>query len=293
MVTLSIIILSFNAKELTKSCILSLVKQYKKQLEEGVFEIIIVDNASTDGSYDALQEQFGKEKNIHCFKNEENLGFSKGCNTGALHAKGEFLLFLNSDTTVTDTGFLSIPEVFSQHEKVGAVGLRIVSTDGSTEASAGKFYSLLYTLLMLIAGERLQTVRFAPQQKQQVDWVSGAAIVVPKKVFTEVGGFDEHIFMYTEDMEFCYRLHKRGYSVYYAPVATVTHVAHGSSNRTFAIINIYKGLLYFYRVHKPHWQYILVRLLLQLKALVLVFLGKVTHNEYITQTYAKALTVFR
>ena len=110
-----------------------------------------------------------------------------------------------------------------------------------------------------------------------------------KDIFDKDSGFDEHFFMYIEDMELCYRLHKKGYKIYYNPEIVVSHLGQGSSNRGFAIIHIYKGLLYFYKKHMPVWQYKIVQLMLIIKGTIAVVVGKLTNNEYLFSTYRKAM----
>ena len=115
--------------------------------------------------------------------------------------------------------------------------------------------------------------------------------MIRKNIFKELHGFDEKIFMYTEDMELCYRAKLAGYDTMFYPDVHVIHAEHGSGNRSFAIIHIYKGLLYFYKKHYSRMQYISVRLLLLIKAYVAIFIGVITQNNYLTSTYRKALAI--
>ena len=115
--------------------------------------------------------------------------------------------------------------------------------------------------------------------------------MIRSEVFTRLGGFDEKIFMYTEDMELCYRAKLAGYAVYFYPDVKVFHADQGSSNRTFAIVNIYRNLLYFYQKHRSHKEYLYIKTLLRTKAFALIAAGRLTKNEYLTQTYEKALKV--
>ena len=114
-----------------------------------------------------------------------------------------------------------------------------------------------------------------------------------KDVFERLNGFDENIFMYTEDMEICYRAKKLGYGISFYPNVTVLHQDTGSSNRSFAIVNIYKNLLYFYKKHRSIPEYIFLKFLLQTKAITLIGVGHVLRKSYFTQTYEKALKATR
>ncbi|MEK7120466.1 MAG: hypothetical protein AAB840_00045, partial [Patescibacteria group bacterium] len=115
--------------------------------------------------------------------------------------------------------------------------------------------------------------------------------MVRKEVIEKVGGLDERFFMYLEEMEWCYRIKKNGFSVYFYPEAKVTHVGHGSGNRSTAILHIYKSLPYFYKKHANSVQYSIVKLLLVMKASIAIVVGLFTHNTYLTSTYRKALTL--
>jgi GT2 family glycosyltransferase len=126
-------------------------------------------------------------------------------------------------------------------------------------------------------------------KKTSVDWVSGGFMLIRASVFKKLGGFDEHFFMYIEDMELCYRLKKAGLKVIYYPEAKAKHVGQASSNRTFAIINIFKGISYFYKKHRSLIEYYIVKSLLMIKALIAIFIGIVSGNAYLRRTYKQAL----
>ena len=112
---------------------------------------------------------------------------------------------------------------------------------------------------------------------------------VRRAVFEKIGGFDEQFFMYIEDMELCYRVQKAGYGVLINPQVRVTHLGQGSSNKTFAILNIFKGLLYFYKKHKSKVEYKVVKLMLRSKAYGAILIGTVLKNQVLVSTYQQAL----
>ena len=287
---LSIIILSYNTKDLTLNCINSIVEQYKNELDKNQFEIFVVDNASVDDSLQVLQKL--KISGLKIIESKENLGFSKGCNLGAKNAKGDFFLFLNSDTQIKDQGFLKMLEFFKRNEDAGILGAKLKNTDGTSQPSAGKFYNLLNLLFMSLGFERLGLLRESPNEVKKIDWVSGASLMIRKKIFEKVGGFEKTLFMYWEDIEICYKAKEKGFFTYFYPEITLYHKELGSSNRTFAILNIYKGILFFYKKHKSYLEYNLVKLILFSKALVLNIFGKITKNTYLTETYGKTLELF-
>jgi GT2 family glycosyltransferase len=143
---------------------------------------------------------------------------------------------------------------------------------------------------MLFGREKVELLMQKSDKEQETDWVSGGFMVVRSDIFKKVKGFDEHIFMYTEDMELCYRVKKAGYKIYYVPSSTVRHEGQGSSDRSFAVINIYKGIKYFYKKHRSSPAYILVRILLLIKASLAIIIGFMTGNKKLVTTYIQALT---
>ena len=287
---LSIIVLSYNTRNVTKTCIQSIKKQYQHELDSGEFEIIFVDNASTDGTIKEIQN-LSLEREFKIIQNAENVGFSKGCNIGAKNAKGEYLFFLNSDTEVQDRGLLGMITYLNAHEKTGVLGGKLRNVDGSSQPSAGKFYTLWNIFLILFGGEKLGLLRVSPDEIREVDWVSGASLMIRRDFFEKLGGFDEHFFMYVEDMELCFRIKKSRSTVYFYADVEIIHRELASGNRTFAILQIYKGLLYFYKKHNAYWQYILVKVLLIIKAVVAICIGILSGNTYLKNTYRKALSL--
>lgn len=115
--------------------------------------------------------------------------------------------------------------------------------------------------------------------------------MIRKELFIKLHGFDEKIFMYMEDMELCYRVKKMGKDVSFYPQIDIIHADQGSSSRSFAVVHIYSGILYFYKKHKTYMEYLLVKLLLQSKALFLILYGKLVGSAYLVATYEKALSI--
>ncbi len=288
MTTLSIVILNYNTKDLTTSCVESIYKEYKKELDSKELEVILVDNNSIDDSISSFKKLSSKIKLIEL---KENLGFSKGCNLGADKAKGEYLLFLNSDTEVKDRGFLKMIEFMKGNKKIGILGAKLKFPNGSIQKSAGKFYTLFNLFLMLLGLERFEFLRFSPKNNKKVDWVSGASLMIKKDLFNKLGMFEKEIFMYMEDQELCFRAKLRGFDTYFYKDIEIIHKERGSSNKTFAILNIYKGIKFFYKKYKPRWQYLIAVFFLKTKALILVVLGKIVNNKYLENTYLEAFKI--
>lgn len=277
---LSIIIVSFNTQELLRNCLRSVLSQ------EGLkFEVWVVDNASTDESAEMVEKEFLKVKLI---KNKENLGFAKANNLALKKTKGRFLFLLNPDTIVKDQMLVKIADFMEKNPQASASGVKILNPDGSPQMSVGKFYNLINSFLMLFGGERMGFLRASPSRIEEVDWVSGAALVLRKEVIETVGMLDEKFFMYMEELEWCYRIKKSGFKIYFYPEAEIIHYERASGSKSEAIWGIYKGLIYFYQKHKPRWQLMLLRLMLKTKASLAWFLGILTNNDYLKTTYARA-----
>lgn len=280
----SIIIVSFNTADLLKVCLESI---YEK-LKDFEFETVVVDNNSKDLSVEMIQDDF---KKVNLIENKENVGFAQAVNRGAKKAKGGFLLFLNSDTKLRDDSLKEMVDFLKSHEKVAVVGGKLENTQGVTSSSYGKFLSLSQLFKMLFLSERLLPTNKNSHTIKKVDWVSGGYMLIRKNVFDALNGFDERFFMYLEDMEFCLRVNKLGLEAYYYPNSAVLHLGQGSSNREFAILNIYKGVLYFYKKHKNKAEYEAAKLMLKTKAVLAIIAGAIFFNSYLTSTYKKALAL--
>ncbi|MDP2649251.1 MAG: glycosyltransferase family 2 protein [bacterium] len=283
---ISIIILTFNSAKFIKELLQSLFDRYKKDIEEEKIEIILVDNASGDGTIQKV-----KDFKLKLIENKENIGFAAGINAGAKHAKGKYLLFLNPDSKLWKGSFYDLVSIFEKDGKIGIVGGKILDEYGKPENSAGKFLGLLGTLLLSLGLDELLNYRFSPKTNRQVDFASGGFMMIRSDIFEKLSGFDENYFMYVEDIDLCLRARKENYKTYFSPDAAIFHKGQGSSSRSFAIKNIYKGLLYFQTKHGTKLSYSLVKSLLLLKASVLVLIGKIINNKYLVQSYKEALEI--
>ena len=289
--SVSIIIPSWNTRELLRQCLKSLISNFQFPISN--FEIIVVDNGSTDGSPTMVAKEFPQARLI---KNKKNLGFGAANNQGMKTATGDYLLLLNSDTVVGKDAPLKMATFLAENPQVGAVGCRLLNSDGSLQSSAGPFPSLGVVFVMLFWEHWLKNlVRSSFKKTIEVDWVMGAALMVRREVIKKVGLMDEGIFMYMDEVEWCYRIKKAGFKVMFYPGAEIVHLFGGSSQtgRKDPILNIYRGLLYFYRKHYPSWQLSILKTMLKLKAVIAFLLGKLTDNRYLRETYAEAFKITR
>lgn len=288
MIELSIIILSYNTKELLDVCLTSIFTNTKGL----TFEVIVVDNASNDGSAELVKKKYPQ---VLLTQNKENLGYSAGNNLGIKKAQGEFVLLLNSDTQIIGDSLRSMVEFAKDDKNIGILGPKIVNPDESPQKSVGSFYSLGNIILAMFGGERLGFGRQSPDKFCFVDWVSGACLMIRREVLEKIGRLDEKLFMYMEEVELCFRAKKKGILTAFFPKALIMHKNLGSSQsgKTGAVLNIYKGLLYFYAKYYPAWQLEILRLVLKLKSTLLYGLGKIINNNYLVSTYGQALEILR
>jgi hypothetical protein len=288
---LSIIIVSYNTKQITTTCIESIYKSLKHlNHDSGEIETIVVDNNSTDGSVEAIKHLQQTYKHINLIQNTDNTGFGKANNQGLSHAQGEYILYLNSDTIVLDNAVETLLRFYHDHEDtIHFLGGKLLNKDRSPQASCGPFFSLpvLFGFLFL-KGDHWGLTRYSPDTTIKTGWVSGACILTKKAYMEELNGFDEGIFMYMEEVELLYRAKQHGYDTYFTPEAQFIHLGSASSKKSYPITQAYRGFLYFYKKHHGRSALFVLKTMLQLKALISFGIGKITKNSYLTETYGKA-----
>lgn len=226
----SVIIISYNTKDLTLDCIDSV-------LEEGSnlkTEIIVVDNASSDGSLDAL-EKLQKNEVITLLKNNTNEGFAKANNQGVRIANGVFILLLNSDTKVKKGAIGKMVNFARKNKDIGAVGAKLLNPDETTQPCAFPFPTIDRAIKQYWFGQSGLLEKYAPPvaNPTQVDVLVMAAFLITPDALQNVGLLNEKYFMYFEDFDYCRALRKAGLKVYYLPTAEVIHY-HGASGKKIA-----------------------------------------------------------
>ena len=290
---LSIIIPSYNTAKETCECIASIYKSLEslKVIKSKNYEIIVFDNNSNDDTVSRIKRQF---PHVILLQNKENLGYGKGNNAAVKKARGETILFLNSDIVVLKNAIETLYSFFIQYEQTyQLLGARLRNRDMTLQPSAAPFFSLAVVFAALfLKGDYWGLTRYSPPVPKQVDWVSGACFMIRKKSFERLGGFDEHIFMYMEEVDFMYRARKQGLLVGFCPAAEFIHYGAFSSNKgeikIKPIVNLFKGFLYFYQKHKSKEELNMLKLLLLAKARIGMIAGRLFHNAYLKQTYEEA-----
>ncbi|NMB57488.1 glycosyltransferase family 2 protein [Candidatus Beckwithbacteria bacterium] len=288
---LSIIIVSYNTKKLLEDCLQSLFGFNQSR----DFEVIVVDNASNDESIEMLKKKF---KQVKIIENKQNLGFGKANNLGVCQAAGRYVLLLNSDTRFKDGVIDKIINERLHHQslKNKVLGIKLINENGTIQPSVGFFPNFTRILMQMFFLDDLPLVKnfYRPYQqnnlafyqtKQKPDWVTGAFFLISKDNFNKVQGFDEHIFMYGEEVDLCFRLQKVKVEVEFNPAWEIYHLKGKSSQDGFeaAVLGEYKGLVTFYEKHysgKMNYLKFILKIGALIRILLFSFLNKEKAKVY-------------
>ncbi len=236
MIELSIIIVNYNVKEF----LLNLLSSIKKSLHNISAEIIIVDNASDDGSVELIREKYPDVKLI---VNEKNVGFGTANNQGLAIAGGKFFLLINPDTIVKEETLTKMIQFFNSTPDAGIAGCKVLNPDGTLQLACRRAFPGPWTSFTKVMGlsklfpksklfAKYNLTYLDENQTYEVDAVSGAFMMLRREVFEKIGGFDQQFFMYGEDLDLCYRSQKAGYKVYYVHTTEVIHYKGESTKRS-------------------------------------------------------------
>jgi GT2 family glycosyltransferase len=259
-VEISIIIVNWNAKHYLRDCLDSLVAA----LVGIEHEIIVVDNASTDGSQEMVQSLYPNTKLI-C--NNENLGFAKANNIGLHNCSGRFIFLINSDVVVSEDCFRRLTAFLDENSNVGLAGPKILCKNGLTQRSIMSFPTVWNTFTRALALDRLSHINpiFSSYETpirfhggtRKVEVVNGCFWAVRREALLEVGFLDERFFIYGEDIDFCRRFNDCGWQVVYYPDVSVIHFGEGSSSNApikFYIEMVKANFQLWKKYHrKAHW----------------------------------------
>lgn len=250
---LSVVIVNYNTMGYTRRCLASLSDGARGL----AWEAVVVDNASSEPGAEALAREF---PNVRVLRRARNGGFAAGANTGIRAARADVLFLLNPDTRVMPGAAAALLQYLRAHPDVGIVAPKLVNPDGSLQLSCRRFPTLWtgvfnrYSLLTrLVPRNRFSTAYLMSDwdhaSTREVDWVSGAAMMITRAALTRVGGFDEGYFFAMEDVDLCRRMHEAGLRVVYLPDAVVEHCIGGSASTApaRALIARHRGMWRYYR----------------------------------------------
>jgi len=233
---ISIIIVNYNVKEFLQNLLHSL----EKASSNISTEIIIVDNASDDGSVEFIREKFPEVKII---ANKINLGFGKANNQALKQASGKYILLINPDSVVSEDTFERMITFFENNPTAGLAGCKILNPDGTLQLACRRSFPGPWTSFCKVTGlstlfpksklfARYNLTYHDENKTYEVDAVSGSFMMIRKEVYDNVGGFDEDFFMYGEDLDLSYRIQKAGYKVYYVHETQIIHYKGESTKRS-------------------------------------------------------------
>lgn len=258
---LSIVIVNWNVKELLRDCLASILAE--QQAGGPALEIFVVDSASSDGSVEMVRAEFPQANLI---ASRHNLGYAGGNNAGAAAAAGRYILLLNPDTVVQPGALARLVDYMDTRPQVGAVGPQLVWPDGSLQSSRRRFPtlgSLFWESTLLeqwFPGNRYaRAYRMdgdPPLEPQRVDWVVGAALLLRRQAWQQVGPLEETFFMYFEETDWCRRCVQAGWEIHYLPQARIVHYEGKSSEQVLAdrTLRFQRSKLHYTRTYfGPGW----------------------------------------
>jgi GT2 family glycosyltransferase len=241
---LSIVLVCWNNKDYLGPCLESL---YQSNLGSS-FEVIAVDNGSTDGSQEMLHEKFPDVKLI---QNDHNLGLGKASNQGIQVSSGEFILLLNNDTLVNKKAIEAMVALMRTNKDAGAVGGKLLNEDRTFQSGYGRFSTLWEEFLITIrVGELLwdgYPLHFDSNNIKQVSWMSSACLLVRREALNQIGLLNEEYFIYGDETDLQYRMKKAGWKAFYIPDATTIHYGGRSMDRWKRRRMVYRGKMLFYK----------------------------------------------
>lgn len=240
----TIVIINYNSRDLLGNCLMSVESESQEQ-------VIVVDNASSDGSAEMVRRDFPWVQLILSSRND---GYGAAANLAVASSSSKYVLLLNSDTYLQPGALQVLSHYLDEHPHVAIAGPRLINPDGTSQVSTFEFPTPLQTLL-----RETSLSSFVPNSfkhpsaafARDVPWVLGATLAIRRTAFDAIGGFDETYFMYFEEVDLCYRLGQAGLQTHFVPGAAVMHVGAASTKRQRAAMlgQLYKSLCHFYRQH--------------------------------------------
>lgn len=244
---LTIIIVSWNTSGLLNQCLDSIYKTGSRF----AFEVIVVDNGSSDDSVTLVEKQYPQ---VILIKNTQNRGFAAANNQGLSVGTGRYFMLLNSDTIVLPGAIDTLVELADCHPRLGVVGPKLLNMDGSLQKSWASFPSFLSELVGRNFRFRQPVDRLS--NTFDVDWIMGACMLVRSETIRDVGSMDEDYFFYSEETDWCFRIKKKNWKIWYITNAEIYHLGGGSAKRSSVIqlVRLYQGKLLYFR--KNHGEFV-------------------------------------
>ncbi len=258
---LSIIIVSWNCRDLLRKCLVSLEEYHP----DNDWEVIVVDNNSQDGTKELL-DVYDSKMEFKVLLFDENLGFARGNNMGLDYVRSEYVLFLNPDTEIIDNSLQKMIDFMDENPQIAAIGPKLLNSDKTIQRSVRKFPTLFSQILVLLKLHnfvpRLPTLKkyfqldFDYNKTQEVDQVMGAALMIRKNILDKVSSFDEGYKRIFEEVDLCFRVKKAGFKLYYFADAQIIHHKGASFSKVRIVqkqLDFNQGMIRFFRKHKGYF----------------------------------------
>lgn len=299
---LSVIILSYNTKNITKRCLekIKAAKEYCEDKLNNKIEVIVLDNASTDGSAAMVKQNFSWVKLI---KSSENTGFSKGNNIAMKKAKNPYILLLNSDVYLEEDSLYKALAYFRVNKNCDVLGARLNYATGTLQPSAGNLPNPVNIILWILGLSLLPFISliippFHPKNRSyfskahRVGWVMGAFFMIKREIFKETKGFDENLFMHMEEIEWCKRIKDLHFKIWYVPQVAVVHLHGASTNFDLgtSFLNEIRGIRYYLKKHHSSF-YLPVKLFLILGLILRVIAFSLIGKSKRARIYLEGLSI--
>lgn len=252
---LSIVIVNWNTRELLRACVQSVLETVRA----APLQIVVIDNASTDGSPEMVRQQFPM---VELCANATNGGFARANNQAFAQCRAKYVLLLNSDAQLMAGTADGLMQELENYSNAAAAGPMILNRDGSYQAGGTDFPNLWNETLLALGVARFLRRGYYPNYPPDkpggnVDWVGGACLLVRRRVLEQIGGLDEEYFMYTEETDWCFRARQAHWQIRYNPTLRVLHWGGASAAQAAAAMKseLYKSKLLFFAKHRARWQY--------------------------------------
>lgn len=299
---LTVVILSFNTKDITGRCLgkLKIAKDYCEDKLKNRVQVIVLDNGSSDGSAQTIKSDCPWVKLI---VSKINLGFSKGNNVVIKQSKSPYILLLNSDCYVAEDSIYKTLAYFRVNLNCDVLGARLNYGSGALQPSAGNLPTPINIISWIFGLSLFTPINFLippfhPKDKKyfskahRTGWIMGAFFALKRKVYEKSSGFDENLFMYMEEVEWCKRINKSGFKVWFVPSVEVIHL-HGASSKfdlQSSFLNELKGIKYYLNKHYKHL-YLFVKLFLMIGLILRIIAFSILRKNNRAKVYIQGLSV--
>jgi GT2 family glycosyltransferase len=280
---LSIIIVSWNTQLLLAQCLASIQSAtHPKTLAD--LEIFVVDNASSDGSADMVRQHF---PSVRLIESPENLGFARGNNLAIRQSTGRYVLLLNPDTELLPGALEGLLEFMETRPDAGAAGSCLLNPDGTLQYSCSpaptlmrEFWRLLHLDALYPYGSYWMNT-WSSSAPREVDNVQGASLIVRRSILDQIGVLDEGYFMYTEEVDLCYRIRQAGWHIFWVPSSHVTHYGGQSTQQVSAemFLHLYRSKILYFRKHHGMLATAIYKLILMMTGLIRLLLSPLSRLE--------------